>query len=123
MTELFGDGGPPPERVIIAGFSQGAGVAIDAAVEDARIGALASFSPCLSLLCLSLLRGELPRRDALRVLLAHGRSDRRCPVEESRSLARVLEKANKPARYIEFDGGHELPPKAVRALVEFATMH
>lgn len=106
----------PPERVVVAGFSQGAGMALDLAVEDPRIGGVASFSPCASWL-----RGELPKRDRLRVLLAHGRRDAVCPVEESRSLARVLEIAKRPAQYIEFDGPHTVPPEAVRALVELAT--
>jgi phospholipase/carboxylesterase len=116
LRDLLGDGGPPPGRVTIAGFSQGAGVAIDMGVEEPRIGAVASFSPCLSML-----RGELPKRHDLRVLLAHGRTDARCPVEESRSLARALEAAHEPAQYIEFDGPHTVPPEVVRALVAFAT--
>jgi predicted esterase len=116
LQELLGESGPPRARVVIAGFSQGAGVAIDTAVEEARIGALASFSPCLSWL-----RGELPKRDNLRVLLAHGTRDARCPVEESRSLARALDAAHKPAQYIEFDGEHTVPPEVVRALAAFAT--
>jgi predicted esterase len=116
LHELLGESGPPPSRIVIAGFSQGAGVAIDTAVEEPRIGALASFSPCLSWL-----RGELPKRDDLRVLLAHGTRDARCSVEESRSLARVLDAAHKPAPYIEFDGEHTVPPEVVRALAAFAT--
>jgi predicted esterase len=112
----LGSGGPPTGWIVIAGFSQGAGVALDVAVEDSRIGAVASFSPCLSML-----RGELPKREGLRVLLAHGSGDTVCPVEESRSLARVLDAAHRPARYIEFDGPHEVPPEVVRALVSFAT--
>jgi len=114
LTDLLGNGGPPRERVVIAGFSQGAGVAIDTAIEEPRIGAVASFSPCLSML-----RGALPRRDDLRILLAHGARDTQCPVEESRSLARVLAAARKPAQYIEFDGGHVIPSEVVRALAQF----
>jgi predicted esterase len=86
------------------------------AVEEPRIGAVASFSPCLSML-----RGELPKRRDLRILLAHGSADAVCSVEESRSLARVLEAAHKPAQYIEFDGPHTVPPEAVHALVALAT--
>jgi phospholipase/carboxylesterase len=67
-----------------------------------------------------MLRGQLPKREDVRVLLAHGAHDARCPVEESRSLARVLESAHKPAQYIEFDGGHTVPPEVVRALAAFA---
>jgi phospholipase/carboxylesterase len=115
LRELLGDSDLPSARVVIAGFSQGAGMAIDMAVEEPRIGAVASFSPCYSRL-----RGELPKRD-LRVLLAHGTKDTVCPIEESRSLARALEAAHKPARYIEFDGAHTVPPEVVRALVELTT--
>lgn len=103
-------------RVIVAGFSQGAGVALDLAVEDARIDRVASFSPCLSVL-----RGELPKREGLDVLLVHGAHDWRCPVEESRSLARVLEAAHRPVRYLELDAGHAIPAEALRALVELAS--
>jgi predicted esterase len=115
LGELMRGSGPPRTRVVIAGFSQGAGVAIDTAVEEPRIGKVASFS-----LCLSWLRGELPKHD-LRILIAHGTRDSACPVEESRSLARVLESQHKPAQYIEFDGAHTVPPEAVRALAALAT--
>jgi phospholipase/carboxylesterase len=115
LKDLLGDLGPRRDRVVIAGFSQGAGLAIDTAIEELRIGAVASFSPCLSML-----RGALPRRKDLRILLAHGAHDEQCPVEESRSLARVLEAAHKPAQYIEFDGGHVIPAQVVRALAVFA---
>ena len=91
-------------------------MSLEAYLEDRRVGAVASFSPCSSVL-----RGELPRREGLRVLLAHGSADTVCPVEESRSLARVLERAHRPARYVEFAGPHEVPPEVVRALVAFVT--
>ena len=59
------------------------------------IGAVASFSPCLSML-----RGELPKREHLRILLAHGSHDERCPVEESRSLARPRSRRRAQARAV-----------------------
>lgn len=114
MAELLGDAGPPRDRVIVAGFSQGAGMAIDTAIEEPRVGALASFSPCWSQL-----RQDLPKRD-LRILLAHGTRDARCPLEESASLARVLEAAHKPVQMIPFDGPHTVPREAVRALAAMA---
>jgi phospholipase/carboxylesterase len=101
--------------VVIAGFSQGATLALDTAAEEPRIGAVASLSPCYSER-----RGDLPGRD-LRFFLAHGTRDTTCPVEESRSLAKVLERAGKRPRYIEFDGPHTIPPEVVKALVTFAT--
>jgi len=102
-------------RVVIAGFSQGATLALDTAAAEPRIGAVASFSPCYSEN-----RGQLPSRD-LRFLLAHGTHDVVCPVEESRSLAKVLSSANKSVRYIEFDGKHEMPREVIEALVTFTS--
>ena len=103
------------DRVVLAGFSQGATLALDTAAEDPRIGAVASLSPCYSEK-----RGELPSRD-LRFFLAHGTRDEKCPVEESRSLAKVLASKHKPVRYIEFDGTHEMPREVIEALATFAT--
>ena len=102
-------------QIAIDGFSQGATLALDTAAEEPRIGAIASLSPCYSEK-----RGLLPSR-SLRFLLAHGSRDARCPVEESRSLAKVLASANKPVRYIEFDGVHEMPREVIEALATFVT--
>ena len=115
LAELLGSHGPSPTRVVLAGFSQGAGVAGDIAAEEPRVGALASFSPCGFWL-----RDQLPKRAGLRVLLAHGNRDVVCPVNESRSLAAVLKNAQVPVQYLEFDGGHTVPNEVVRALVAFA---
>jgi len=112
LAELLGSHG----RVVLAGFSQGAGVAGDLAVEEPRVAALASFSPCGFWL-----RGQLPKRTGLRVLLAHGTRDSVCPVDESRSLASALKGAQLPVQYLEFDGEHVIPAEAVRALVALVT--
>jgi phospholipase/carboxylesterase len=116
LAELLGAHGPEPTRVVLAGFSQGAGVAGDIAVEEPRVGALASFSPCGFWL-----RSQLPKRSELRVLLAHGNRDDVCPVNESRTLASVLKNAHVPVQYLEFDGEHTIPAEVIRALVAFTT--
>lgn len=90
-------------------------MALDTAAEEPLISAVASFSPCYSEN-----RSQLPSR-SLRFLLAHGTRDARCPVEESRSLAKVLASNGKPVSYIEFDGEHEMPRKVIEALVSFVT--
>jgi len=101
--------------IVLVGFSQGAAVALDIAAEEPRIAAVASFSPC-SIRS----REQLADRD-LRFLLAHGTRDGVCPVDRSRSLAKLLESAKKSVRYIEFDGGHEISHEAIKALAAFAT--
>ncbi|WP_144006931.1 S9 family peptidase, partial [Pelomonas sp. KK5] len=43
------------------------------------------------------------------VLLMHGSDDRVVPVEQSRDMAKALQRAGKPVRYVEQDGGdHQL---------------
>jgi len=116
LAELLGAHGPPPGRVLLVGFSQGAGIAGDIASEEPRVGALASVSPCGFWL-----RDQLPKRTNLRVLLAHGKRDPVCPVNESRSLTTVLQHARVPVQYLEFDGEHHVPTEVVRAIVAFAT--
>jgi len=116
VRDMRGDRGPENGRVVIAGFSQGAAIAADLAAVEPTIGALASFSPCWIGL-----REALPQRKELRVLLAHGTRDHVCPVAESRTLADSLQAARVPVRYVEFEGGHEIPPEVVRALVAFAS--
>ena len=116
LTELLARDGGAPAWLVVSGFSQGAGVAADLAAEDHRIGAMASFSPCAMWL-----RGDLPKRGDLRILLAHGRDDDVCPVNESRSLADALRKAEVQVEYLEFAGGHTVPEAAVRALVALVT--
>lgn len=117
LADLIGKDGPPPGRVVLAGFSQGAGLAGDIAAEEPRIGALASLSPCAFWK-----RRELLRRSGLRVLLAHGNRDPICPVNESRSLAGVLKQAGLPVQYVEFDGEHKIPLEVVRALVDLVSV-
>ncbi len=64
---------------------------------------------------------ELPKRAGLRYLLTHGSADSVCPVEVSRSLARLLDEAHMPVRYVEFDGPHTVSLEAANALVAFVT--
>ena len=116
LAELLAARGPLPPRLVLAGFSQGAGVAGDIAVEEPRVGALASFSPCGFWL-----RGQLPKRAGLSVLLAHGKRDTVCPVNESRSLATALKDAQVPVQYLEFDGEHTVPASIIGALASFAS--
>jgi predicted esterase len=115
MHDLLGDRATAA-WVVVAGFSQGAAMSADVAVEEPTVDAMASLSPCFMML-----RGDLPKRTDLHVLLAHGTRDGTCPVGESRSLAPVLQAAHVPVRYIEFDGGHAIPPEVVRALVALAS--
>jgi len=102
------------KAVVLSGFSQGAGMALDTAAEEPLVCGVASMSPCASDN-----RGLLPDRN-LRFLLAHGALDSVCPVEESRSLAKVLAVAGKSVSYVEFDGRHEMPREVIEAIAAFA---
>jgi pimeloyl-ACP methyl ester carboxylesterase len=117
------DGSPPEDAAAVIVFLHGKdgglknGDLMVSALREVGLPAnVASFSPCQSFL-----RGELPKRGDLRVLLAHGSADAVCPVEESRSLARTLDDAHRPVQYIEFDGPHTVTIEVVRALAMLAT--
>jgi predicted esterase len=101
----------PPPRVIVAGFSQGAGIAADVAALEPRVGAVAIFAPCR-------VRHTpaLAERQDVEILLVHGATDSICDVSISRQLARALDGPG--LRYEEIEGGHAMPPVAIQALAE-----
>jgi predicted esterase len=107
---------PPPTRVVVAGFSQGAGIAADVAALEPRVGALASLSGCRFRQ-----RDALSKRRDLRILVAHGTRDSLCSVGQSRSLVKDLKAAEADVRFVEFPDDHVIPPEVIRELAAFLT--
>lgn len=95
-----------PERVLVAGFSQGASMALATALnQPQRVAGVAA----LSGVC-----GEeiLPAdRDSVRglpVLMTHGRQDEVIPVAQARSSKILLEQLPIDLEYHEYDMGHAI---------------
>ena len=91
------------ESVTVAGFSDGAtyALALGLANGDLFTGiAAAAPGPLL----------EVPALGEPRVFIAHGRRDDVEPVDSSRENAETLRDKGYEVEYLEFDGGHEVPP-------------
>jgi phospholipase/carboxylesterase len=95
-----------PERVLVAGFSQGACMALATALnQPQRVVAVAA----LSGVC-----GEeiLPAdRDSVRglpVLMTHGRQDEVIPIAQARASKALLEQLPVDLEYCEYDMGHAI---------------
>ncbi len=102
-------------RVVVAGFSQGAMMAIDLALHDDReLAAVVALSGAE----LPTWSGRYASRRALPVFLSHGRNDAVIPFADAEHLRTALTDAGVHVTWQPFDGGHELAP-VVGALTRF----
>jgi phospholipase/carboxylesterase len=109
VRDRFGD------RVVLGGFSQGAMLSLDVALHDPR--------PLDGLLLLSgtlIAKAEWAPRMAARaglpVLQSHGRRDQLLPFRAAVTLRDLLRGAGLEVTWVEFDGGHEIPPPVLDAV-------
>ncbi|MBW2700374.1 MAG: hypothetical protein JRF33_06105 [Deltaproteobacteria bacterium] len=112
------DDGVSPENIFVGGFSQGAITSLDVVLDEgegAEIGGLISLSGGARDLDLS----PLEDRAALRAFVSHGTSDRVIGMGKSQILVTALEENGHDVTWIEFEGGHQIPNKIIRALAEF----
>ncbi len=107
-----------PTQIYLMGFSQGAAMAIATAIREPDlvqgIAGLVGFVPedCKAAVGAGVL-GGLP------VFMAVGTEDSTIPLERSRESADVLRRAGANLAYHEFDTGHKLNAKGMRALREW----
>lgn len=92
-----------PERIGIAGFSDGASYALGLGLANGDLfGHIIAFSP-----------GFIPsaaRRGNPRILVSHGVTDRILPIDRtSRHIVPTLERTGYDVTYLEFDGAHTVP--------------
>lgn len=98
-------------RMALGGFSDGASYALSLGVANGDVFTHAiGFSP--GFIAPAIERGH-PR-----VFISHGDTDRVLPIDAcSRSIVPRLRAAGYEVEYMEFDGGHVLPPAIARAAV------
>ncbi|MFI7742225.1 alpha/beta hydrolase [Kocuria rhizosphaericola] len=102
-----------PERIALAGFSDGASYALGLGLANGMLfGAVMAFSP-----------GFVPpaaRTGTPRIFVSHGAADDVLPVDRtSRRIVPQLEEDGYDVTYAEFEGGHAVPPPIVRRAVEW----
>lgn len=102
----------PDLPLVLAGFSQGAMLALDCALQSPplAVDALALWSA--SRLAFSEWAPALHRLRGVRVDLLHGRADANLHVDAARSLRDALLSQGAELRWSAFDGGHEIPVQA-----------
>ena len=107
--------GFPPRAVVVAGFSQGAVLAMDAGLTAERAPrGIAALSGTL----IARSRWQRAARSfPAPILLTHGRSDSVLTFTRARALRSVLEDVDARVEMFEFEGGHVIPSEASDRLI------
>jgi phospholipase/carboxylesterase len=119
-----------PDRLMLAGFSQGAMLALDVALAasaaQADAGSQSGVVPIDRVAALSgvLLEDSLaflhvPGAAALPVFIAHGRHDPVVPFHGGEKIKEILERHGHAVTWRPFTGGHEIPSTTVEELRTF----
>jgi len=107
-----------PDRLCLAGFSQGAMLSLDVALDAAPpVDRVAALSGLLLVDSLASLRAARATRPA--VFISHGRGDTRLPFSGGERAQQLLQRHGYQVVFHPFDGGHEIPPEIVSALGQF----
>jgi phospholipase/carboxylesterase len=107
-----------PRRVALAGFSQGAMLALDVALTcDAGVERVAVLSGALLVDSLPALHASCASRP--RVLVTHGSIDPIVPFPNAEHAVAILEQHDLRVDFRPFDGKHAIPTEVRTALPEF----
>ncbi len=103
-----------PARVMAAGFSDGASYALSLGITNGELfSSVLAFSPGFA----------APGRPegSPRLFVSHGTGDPVLPIDAtSRKLVPRFRRSGYDVRYVEFDGGHTVPPEIARGAVAWA---
>jgi len=118
LNDLMPCIGCGPQHIVLGGFSQGSMLASDVVWRTQR-----PFSG-LALLSTTLLAQRewlplIPARKGLPVFQSHGRSDPLLPYPLAERYRDHLTEAGLPVDWIDFPGGHEIPPRVLERLGGF----
>ncbi len=105
----------PSGKVILAGFSQGALMALDVGLRRDDLAGIVAMSGALDERDLP----DLTARKQQRVLIVHGTSDEMINVNMARRARRVLEENGLDPEYHEFPMGHQISQESMAVVGEF----
>ena len=105
----------PRGKVVLAGFSQGAVMALDVGLRRDDLAAIVAMSGALDESDLP----DLSERRQQRVLIVHGTFDEMLNVNMGRRARRVLEQNGLQPEYHEFPMGHQVTPESMAVISEF----
>jgi phospholipase/carboxylesterase len=120
LGQLYAQLGVSPERTVLGGFSQGSMLACDFALHaETKPGALALLSS--TLIARSQWEPRMASLAGMPVTQTHGRYDDILPFQDAERLAELLRAGGADLNFEAFDGAHEIPPPALRALARVLT--
>jgi phospholipase/carboxylesterase len=106
------------ERTVLGGFSQGAMLSCDVALHsDGALAGLVLMSG--NLLCRSEWVPRMPARKDVPVFQSHGGDDPLLSFAGATRLRDELTAAGLSVQWVQFRGGHEIPPQVVDGVSEF----
>lgn len=109
---------PPPGKVVLGGFSQGAMLALDVALRSsAALAGVVLLSP--THLAASQWATRYEPRKGMPVFMSHGREDEILPFSVTEGLRGVLNDGGLPVQWVPFRGGHGIPPEVAAAASAF----
>ncbi|NER81575.1 MAG: esterase, partial [Leptolyngbya sp. SIO1D8] len=108
FTQIAQETGIPPEKTVVAGFSQGGAMTMDVGLQLPLAGAL-------------VLSGYLhstptPHPQLGPVLVVHGRQDPVVPIQKAHLTRKVLNNQQVNLTYQEFEMGHEISPLVLQQI-------
>ncbi len=107
------------DRVVVAGFSQGASLSIEVALHAGEAGLPLAGVIALSGRDLPRYRGRWSALRGLPMLSSHGRGDPVIPFSSGTRIAAQAEEAGALARFVAFDGAHAMPPEVREQIATF----
>jgi phospholipase/carboxylesterase len=106
------------DRTILGGFSQGAMISVDLAVDlDRHPAGLVLWSGCP--INATVWQQKAPRLSGLRVFQSHGTEDVVLPYLAGRLLTQLLSNSGLAVEFHEFSGGHQIPFPVLQELPAF----
>jgi phospholipase/carboxylesterase len=113
LAQVFERYAVDPDRVVVAGFSDGASYALSLGLANGDLfGFVMAFSPGFV--------APAPRLGRPRVFISHGTHDSVLPIDRtSRRIVPSLRRDGYEVRYQEFNGGHRVPPEMARAAIRW----
>lgn len=114
LAEVFDRFNVDARHVVASGFSDGASYALSLGIANGDVFThVLAFSPGFA--------APAEKHGVAQLFLSHGRADTVLPIDRcSRRLAPMLERAGYPVHYVEFEGGHAVPPQIKREAFEWA---
>jgi len=107
-----------PAELILGGFSQGSMLACDVVLhrEQAPAGLILLSS---TLLARTEWAPRMASRAGLPILQSHGRTDTLLPYRDAETLRDLWQAAGADLTFVDFPGGHEIPPGVLDAMARF----